>query len=80
MRKELKKTGRCIKINMLGNVLGLEKILWNFFGFRVNADNLIMNAEVNILGHSKLDFSFPSGPDFKLHAGGRSISIIHYSV
>ena len=23
------------------------------------------------LGHSKLDFSFPSGPYFKLHAGGR---------
>jgi hypothetical protein len=22
------------------------------------------------IGHSKLDFSFPSGPDFKLHACG----------
>ena len=22
------------------------------------------------LGHSKLDFSFPSGPDFKLHRAG----------
>ena len=42
-----------------------------------------LNASVHlyILGHSKLDFSFPSGPYFKLHAGGRSISVnIHYGV
>jgi hypothetical protein len=36
----------------------------------------------SLLGHSKLDFSFLSGRYFtlKLHAGGRSISVIHYGV
>ena len=57
-------------------------LLLNNFEFVLRKQsNFIPNFyAVTYLGHSKLDFSFPSGPDFKLHAGGRTISIIHYSV
>ena len=39
---------------------------------------IIPEFTVLIIGHSKLEFSFPSTPSRELHAGGRPISIIHY--